>query len=443
MGLPQHYCGHFDLSLIWTISRFVMSGEFRDVPSFTPWGPFISPDYEIEPITTGDVITASVVWGLTLVNAIIAVWLGYGQTRGSKSPMRSVYVWMIWLELLVSFSMGLECFLHLLKVIRPSFAFYFTILFFWCIQVQLLLQIIINRIRVIVPDRKRSRNIMIVTAVFVTAINISVFNIWIPARLQISHRYHVINEIWDRIEKGLYLIVDAMLNWYFLKTVKTNLINNGLTKYNKLVRFNQNIVVVSLLMDVMIIAAMSIPNSFVYIQFHPLAYLVKLNIEMTMANLIKRIAMSAARKTGQASIAEEFKSDSNLSSTGRRSGANFNRSQRRSIHELASIVSYTSESKGVHERVISFAPTGNQIKQTREITISNEPNPYQRRGSEVEITGNFGKAGTLDVRRKSMESITEGNESLRSTETPKKDVMDSDDEAALVGQQRMYGRRPT
>lgn len=104
---------------------------------------------------------------------------------------------------------------------------------------------------------------MIATAVFVTAINISVFNIWIPARLQISHQYHVINEYWDRIEKFLYLIVDASLNWYFLKTVKANLISDGLTKYNRLVRFNQRIVVISLLMDVMIIAAMSIPNSFV------------------------------------------------------------------------------------------------------------------------------------------------------------------------------------
>lgn len=94
--------------------------EFRDDPNFTPWGPFISPDYKTEPITTGDVITSSVVWGLTLINVIIAVYLGYGQTRGSKSPLRSVYVWMIWLELAVSFAMGLECFLHILKLIRPS-----------------------------------------------------------------------------------------------------------------------------------------------------------------------------------------------------------------------------------------------------------------------------------------------------------------------------------
>ena len=297
-----------------------MSGEFRDVPSFQPWGPFISDSYENEPITKSDIIIASVVWALTLINVIVALWLIQKQTRGSRSPLRSVYIWMIWLELIVSFVMGLESFLHLLKYIRPSFAFYFTILFWWCIQVQLLLQIIINRIRVIVPDRKRSRWIMITTAVFVTAINISVFNIWIPARLQINSTYHLVNEYWDRIEKGLYLLVDAALNWYFLKTVKENLINNGLTKYNKLVRFNQQIVMVSLLMDVMIIAAMSIPNSFVYIQFHPLAYLVKLNIEMTMANLIKRIAISTSRKTGMASIAQEFKSSSNQSTSGQRTG---------------------------------------------------------------------------------------------------------------------------
>ncbi|KAL6703502.1 hypothetical protein ACN47E_009600 [Coniothyrium glycines] len=420
------------------------SGEFRDNPSFTPWGPFISPDYQLEAITTADVATATVVWGLTLINAVIAVWLGTEQTKTSRSPVRSVYVWMIWLELLVSFAMGLECYLHLLKIIRPSFAFYFTILFFWCIQVQLLLQIIINRIRVIVPDRAHSRKIMIVTAIFVTAINISVFNIWIPARLQISHKYHVINEIWDRIEKGLYLIVDAALNWYFLKTVKSNLINNGLTKYNKLVRFNQNIVIVSLLMDVMIIGAMSIPNSFVYIQFHPLAYLVKLNIEMTMANLIKRIALSTARKTGQISLAEEFKSDSHLSSSARKSGilANPQQSQRASHHELSSIVSvsYNSDTKG-HDRVISFTPTGNQIKKTREIVVSSEPNPFARRGSDVEITGGYAKGGvTVQERRKSMESITEGNESLASADVARKDFTDSDDEAALVEQKtRMWG----
>jgi hypothetical protein len=120
---------------------------------------------------------------------------------------------------------------------------------------------------------------MIATIIAMSVINISVWCIWIPARLQISPRYVVspllrciiltahrwiqINEVWDRIEKVLYLIIDAYLNVFFIRTVKDNLIRNGLQKYNKLVRFNQGMIVVSLLMDIVIIAAMSIPNGFV------------------------------------------------------------------------------------------------------------------------------------------------------------------------------------
>lgn len=97
-----------------------MGGEFRDVPSFKPWGPFISPHYVKEPITTSDIIIASVVWALTLVNCVVACFLAVGQTKESRSPIRSVYIWMIWLEMAVCFVMGLECYLHLLKLISPS-----------------------------------------------------------------------------------------------------------------------------------------------------------------------------------------------------------------------------------------------------------------------------------------------------------------------------------
>lgn len=38
-------------------------------------------------------------------------------------------------------------------------------------------------------NKDKARNIMIGTAVLVTLINISVFNIWIPARLQINDTY--------------------------------------------------------------------------------------------------------------------------------------------------------------------------------------------------------------------------------------------------------------
>lgn len=40
----------------------------------------------------------------------------------------------------------------------------------------------------------------------------------------------------------------------------------------------------------MLIGLMSLPNQVVYVQFHPVAYMVKLNIEMSMASLITRLA---------------------------------------------------------------------------------------------------------------------------------------------------------
>lgn len=42
----------------------------------------------------------------------------------------------------------------------------------------------------------------------------------------------------------------------------------------------------------MIIGLMFLHNQLVFMQFHPVAYLVKLNIEMTMARLITKIATS-------------------------------------------------------------------------------------------------------------------------------------------------------
>lgn len=64
-------------------------------------------------------------------------------------------------------------------------------------------------------------------AILITAVNISVYCIWVPARLQISAKYEHVNDIWDRIEKGIYLLVDGALNWYFIHIVKVQLVNQG------------------------------------------------------------------------------------------------------------------------------------------------------------------------------------------------------------------------
>lgn len=85
----------------------------------------------------------------------------------------------------------------------------------------------------------------------------------IPARLQVSERYIHINEVWDRCEKCIYLVVDGALNYYFIRSVKTRLVHQGLIKYDRLVRFNEGMVILSLSMDCLIIGMMSLNNGFV------------------------------------------------------------------------------------------------------------------------------------------------------------------------------------
>ncbi|KAJ4200866.1 hypothetical protein NW757_014855, partial [Fusarium falciforme] len=69
--------------------------------------------------------------------------------------------------------------------------------------------------------------------------------------------------IWDRCEKVIYLLVDAALNVLFIRIVKKNLIELGLSKYDNLVKFNMFIIGFSLSMDVLIVAMMSLDNTFV------------------------------------------------------------------------------------------------------------------------------------------------------------------------------------
>ncbi|KAG7424409.1 hypothetical protein Forpi1262_v014430 [Fusarium oxysporum f. sp. raphani] len=236
----------------------------------------LSPHYVLQEVTEDDIVIASLAWGFTIGFGWLTTWTAMKQTkhiykRHRLNIFRNAYVWMIWLEILV-------CLI---------FSIIFTT---WALQVQFLLQIIINRCSILLTDKKHAYRLKVGVAVLITAVNISVYTIWIPARLQISERYIWINEWWDRVEKAIYLIVDGALNFYFIRIVQHNLVMHGLTKYRSLVKFNMCIVGFSLSMDVLIISMMSLHNTFVYMQFHPFAYIVKLKIEMSMADLISKVA---------------------------------------------------------------------------------------------------------------------------------------------------------
>ncbi|KAH6663790.1 hypothetical protein B0J14DRAFT_523637, partial [Halenospora varia] len=258
----------------------------------------LSDHYIAEPVTIDDLQLASLAWGFTIGFGFLTTWTAIKQTADMKrrygySKLNSPYIWMIWLEILVCLIFSIICWLYLNHIIPPSFAFYFVILTTWALQVQFLLQIIINRVSILLMDHQKAMRLKIGVAILITAVNISVYCIWVPARLQVSAKYEHVNKIWDRCEKVIYLLVDGALNWYFIYTVKIQLVNQGLVKYNRLVRFNMWIIGFSLSMDVLIISMMSLKNSFVYMQFHPFAYIVKLNIEMSMADLIAKVSCTS------------------------------------------------------------------------------------------------------------------------------------------------------
>ncbi|KAF4470625.1 hypothetical protein FALBO_2470 [Fusarium albosuccineum] len=242
-----------------------------------------------------DMNVASIIWGLSLGVVVFNCAKAFRQTKSAiqRRKRLTAYVTLVWLEIISSFILGVMVWLYLRAIIPPSFQFYFFIIVFWSTQVQCLIQIIINRVSLLMVIRSNGTRLKWVCFIILLAVNISVFCIWVPARLQINDSWVHINEIWDRCEKVIFAIMDAALNFYFIWVVKKRLISNGLQKYNRLYQMNLFLVAISIALDILLIAMMSLPNGFVYVQFHPLVYLLKLHIEMNMADLIGKVVRAS------------------------------------------------------------------------------------------------------------------------------------------------------
>ncbi|KAI4602193.1 hypothetical protein KJ359_009430 [Pestalotiopsis sp. 9143b] len=257
---------------------------------------FLVPEwYVVEAPSDADMNVASIIWGFSLacacftfVKATRQTWYSWKRTRAINA-----YIIMIWAEWVACVVISVVSWLFLRGVIPISFWFVFFLLCLWVVQIQCIMQVIINRIALLMVRQQKARRLKWSVFALMLAINISVFCIWIPARLQISQTYISVNNVWDRCEKAIIAVVDMGLNFYFIHLIRAKLIANGLTKYNVLFRFNLAMIAISLALDIILIGVMSLPNSVVYIQFHPLIYLVKLHIEMNIADMIARVVRAS------------------------------------------------------------------------------------------------------------------------------------------------------
>ncbi|KAI5196950.1 hypothetical protein E4T38_08247 [Aureobasidium subglaciale] len=254
-----------------------------------------------------DLSIISITWGFTLGFGFLTTWTAMKQTRHMwkrrNGHLNHPYIWMVWAELVSSLALSIVCWLVLQGPLTLNVYSLFSILSLWVIQVHCLFQIIINRVSILMVNRRRASQLKIGTFVGILLVNISVFCIWIPAKLEVNDTYEKLNVVWDRIEKVIILIVDALLNGYFIRVVRQQLIKPGLTKYQPLVRFNLWMIMLSLAMDCLIIGMLSLKNPLVYLMYVEPSQecfqeastdlcisIVKLKIEMSMAELIAHVA---------------------------------------------------------------------------------------------------------------------------------------------------------
>jgi len=76
----------------------------------------LSPNYKADVATLDDVKIGSVVFGATLSMCLITTWKATEQTRTMLrrgKALRSLYIWMVWVHLIVNLIMAVVCWLFM------------------------------------------------------------------------------------------------------------------------------------------------------------------------------------------------------------------------------------------------------------------------------------------------------------------------------------------
>ncbi|KFH48298.1 hypothetical protein ACRE_008000 [Hapsidospora chrysogenum ATCC 11550] len=272
-------------------------------------GTLIPPWYAPEVPSCDDLAAASVVWGVSLGLTVFGVIRAVHQTftRWRRTHRISAYIIFVWLELVSSTIIGGMAWGYVRQNLKPSLWYFSGMILLWIFQIHCILQIIITRIALLEHNKTRVFRLRWGVFFVLALINIVVAFIWIPARLQRSRIYIHANEIWDRMEKAIIAVIDVGLNAYFIYLVRSSLIAFGLSQYITLYRFNLAMIFVSVATDVGTRPAVLLDarlreyqttrqRHLSYVCFHPLAYLVKLHIEMSMSELIAKIVKASGSR---------------------------------------------------------------------------------------------------------------------------------------------------
>ena len=101
-----------------------------------------------------DFQVAALAAGFSLGFGFLTAWEAVKQTRLNKNPLRSTYIYMIWGEIVANVVIAILGWVFLEGIVKPTLQLLFFILFCWVFEIQLLMQIIVNRIAIIAENPK-------------------------------------------------------------------------------------------------------------------------------------------------------------------------------------------------------------------------------------------------------------------------------------------------
>lgn len=267
-------------------------------------GYLIPPWWRYEQPATWVLEVVTMMLGFFIASALFAGLKATRQTYWILQRLKGrppTYIIMVWVSWSCGVTQSSINYAYLRGRIEPSFWLFFFQVLIWYTQIQLLMLIMVNRVSLIMYNPIAERRLKLGVLVIITLLNMGVMLAWIPAQLQINDGFIAANRIYHWIEKSIFTIVDASLNCLFIYLVRTKLVNPGLTRYRHLYRFNVAMVIVSISLDITVIGMVATGYPEIFVGFRALSAMLKLHIEITIADFIAKILKASRMEdnTGQ------------------------------------------------------------------------------------------------------------------------------------------------